>query len=72
MMVCTTPDRSATAALTSPQTPKAASPGGPVTKPVGHRTTTSVKKLSDTVSKVTRGLAGGSKAAAAKTSSSDD
>ena len=51
---------------------KATSPGGSALKSASDRVTTSVKKLSDTVSKVTRGLAGGSKAAAAKTSSSDD
>jgi len=51
---------------------KATSPGGSAFKSASDRVTTSVKKLSDTVSKVTRGLAGGSKAAAAKTSSSDD
>ena len=50
---------------------KATSQGGSALKSVSDRVTTSAKKFSDTVSKVTRGVAGGSKAAAAKTSSGD-
>ena len=45
----------ANAVFNSPKTPKAASPGGPVTKPVSHRITTSVKKFKDAVNGVTGG-----------------
>ena len=51
--------------------PKATSPGGSVLKSVSDRITTSAKKFSDTVSRVTGGLAGGAEAGAASTSSSD-
>ena len=44
--------RTANATLNSPKKPKAASPGGPVTKPVSHRITTSTKKVNDAVSGV--------------------
>ena len=47
--------RMANAVFNSPKTPKAASPGGPVTKPVSHRITTSVKKFKDAVNGVTGG-----------------
>ena len=51
---------------------EATTPGGSALKSASDRVTTSAKKFGDTVSNVTRGLAGGAKAAAAKTSSSDD
>ncbi len=47
--------RMANAVVNSPKTPKTASPGGPVTKPVSHRITTSVKKFKDAVNGVTGG-----------------
>ena len=43
----------ANAVPNSPKTPKAASPGGPVPKPVSQRITTSVKKFKDAVNGVT-------------------
>ena len=47
--------RMANAVFDSPKTPKAASPGGPVTKPVSHRITTSVKNFKDAVNGVIGG-----------------
>jgi hypothetical protein len=48
----------ANAVPNSPNTPKAASSGGPVPKPVSQRITTSVKKLKDAVNGVTGGPKG--------------
>ena len=45
----------ANAVSNSPQTATAASPGGPVTKPISHRIPTSVKKFKDAVNGVTGG-----------------
>ena len=50
--------RMANAVVNSTRTVKAASPGGPVTKPVSHRLPTSVKKFKDAVKRVTGGNAG--------------
>ena len=48
----------ANAVPNSPKTPKTASPGGPVTKPVSRRITTSVKKFKDAINGVTGGHKG--------------
>jgi hypothetical protein len=67
-----TPGNNAASTSLGGNNSKVTSPGGSALKSVSDRVTTSAKKFSDKVSKVTRGLAGGSKAAAAKTSGGDD